>query len=237
MSFLLANWGRASAHANEPLYTLANSVVVGAPRIYSYYTADAQSVVAVANYFCPSLSLSVAYDLSVGDQINVYSSADGNVVSYWVTAVNPATPSISIQAVSGVSRAYGTISSAQMLAGLYGTPVQVIPAPGANKMIVGINASLALVYNSVQYASGGAIRFQYDSTVHAGGTNLFATTVAASDINGSASGSQLLIGVAQAWNANTFANKGVYLSCATGEFTTGDSTLKYDILYRIVNLT
>jgi hypothetical protein len=179
----------------------------------------------------------VAYDLSVGDQINVYSSTDGNVVSYMVTAVSPATPTITLQAISGVSRAVGTITSAQMLAGIYGTPVQVIPAPGANKMIVGINASLALVYNSVQYANGGAIRFQYDSTVHAGGTNLFATTVAASDINGSASGSQLLIGVAQAFNANSFANKAVYISCATGEFTAGDSTLKYDILYRVVNLT
>lgn len=237
MSFLLQNWGRASAHANEPIYTLANSTVVGAPRIYSYYTADTQAVVAVANYFCPSLSLSVAYDLSVGDQINVYSSADGNVMSYLVTAVNPATPSITLQAINGISRAYGTITSAQMLAGIYGTPVQVIPAPGANKMIVGINASLALVYNSVQYANGGAIRFQYDSTINAGGTNLFATTVAASDINGSASGSQLLIGAAQAFNANSFANKGVYISCATGEFTAGNSTLKYDILYRIVNLT
>lgn len=237
MSFLLANWGRASAHANEPLYTLANNVVVGAPRIYSYYTTDAQSVVSVANYFCPSLALSVAYDLSVGDQINVYSSSDGNVVSYFVTAVNPATPSITLQAVSGVSRAVGTITSAQMLAGIYENPVQVIPAPGAGKMIVGMSASLALVYNSVQYANGGAVRFQYDSTVHAGGTNLFATTVAASDINGSASGSQLLIGVAQAFNANSFANKAVYISCATGEFTAGNSTLKYDILYRIVNLS
>lgn len=237
MSFLLQNWGRASAHANEPIYTLASSVVVGAPRIYSYYTADTQATVSAANYFCPSLSLSVAYDLSVGDQINVYSSSDGNVVGYLVTAVSPATPTITLQAVSGLSRAVGTITSAQMLAGIYATPVQVIPAPGANKMIVGMNASLALVYNSVQYANGGAIRFQYDSTNHAGGTNLFATTVAASDINGAASGSQLLIGVAQAFNANSFANKAVYVSCATGEFTAGDSTLKYDILYRIVNLT
>jgi hypothetical protein len=236
MSFLLANWGRSSAHANEPLYTLASNVVVGAPRQYSYYTADSQATVSAANYFCPSLSLSVAYDLSVGDQISVYSTSDGNVVNYLVTAVSPATPTITIQAISGISRATGTITSDQMLAGLYGTPVQVIAAPGANKMIVGINASLALVYNSIAYANGGAVRFQYDNTVHAGGTNLFATTVAASDINGSANGSQLLIGVAQAFNANALANKGVYLSCATGEFTAGNSTLVYDIAYKVVSL-
>lgn len=236
MAFLLANWGRSSAHANEPLYTLASAVVVGAPRQYSYYTADAQSVVAAANYFCPSLALSVAYDLSVGDQIAVYSSADGNVVNYLVTAVNAATPSITLQSLPAVQRALGTITSAQMLAGLYAHPVQLIAAPGANKMIVGIDASLALVYNSIQYANGGAVIFQYDSTVHGAGTNLFATTVAASDLNGAASGSQLLIGVAQAFNANTFANKGVYLSCATGEFTAGNSTLVYDIAYRVVNL-
>jgi len=236
MTFLLQNWGRASAHANEPIYTLASSVVVGAPRLYQYYTADAQSVVAVANYFCPSAALNVCRDVSVGDTISVYSSADVNVVNYLVTAVDASVPSLSIQAISGILRSVGTITSVQMLAGLYAHPVQLIPAPGANKMIVGINASLALVYNSIQYANGGAVIFQYDSTIHGAGTNLFATTVAASDINGAASGSQLLIGVAQAFNANTFANKAVYLSCATGEFTAGNSTLVYDIAYKIVNL-
>ncbi len=231
MAFLIQNWGHASAHANEPIYTLANSVVVGAPRIYTYYSADAQSVIAVANYFA-----AVANDLSVGDMIFVYSSSDLNVEQYIVSAVNAVTPSVSIQLSNGVLRAVGTISSAQMLAGLYAHPVQLIAAPGANKMIVGIDASLALVYNSIQYANGGAVIFQYDSTVHGAGTNLFATTVAASDINGAASGSQLLIGVAQAFNANSFANKGVYLSCATGEFTAGNSVLVYDIAYRVVNL-
>lgn len=237
MTFLLANWGRSSAHANEPLYTLASSVVVGAPREYSYYTTDSQATVAAANYFAPSQSLNVCNDVSVGDRITVYSTVDGSTVSYTVTSVviNPA--AISIQAISGVQNAYVTISSAQMLAGIYGTPVQIIPAPGTSRMIIIENADISLVWATTQYQNGGAVQLQYGSTVHAGGTNALATTVAAASINAAtANSSQLLLGAAQAWGANTLANLGIYISCATGEFTNGDSSLRVNVLYRVISL-
>ncbi len=145
---------------------------------------------------------------------------------------------MTVTAVSGNLNASGTITTAQMLAGLYATPVQLIAAPGADKVIVVKNATLSIVYNSIQYANGGAVIFQYDSTVHGAGTNTCATTVAAASINGStANNFQLLLGVAQAWGLNSaLGNKGVYLSCATGEFTAGNSDLKYSIEYRVASL-
>lgn len=233
MAFLLANWGRASVSANEPIYTLANSVVVGAPRIYTYYTADTQATVSAANYFN-----AVVNDLAVGDIIQVYSSSDVSLITYLVSALNAATPSISLILSTGAQVAQGTITNAQMLAGLYAVPVQLIPAPGANRMIVVDNATLSIVYVAPQFQNGGAVIFQYGSTVHGAGVNSLATTVAAADINGATAGNtQLLLGAAQAWGLNTtWANLGIYLSCATGEFTAGGGSLRYSISYRVASL-
>jgi hypothetical protein len=232
MAFILQNWGKVSVSANEPVSV--GGVILGAPREFSYYTLDTQAVVSgTANYFS-----AVVESLFAGDIIRVYSATDLTSVSYIVTtaSINPTSVVISLLGAGGI--ASGIISNAQMLAGIYAHPVQLIPPPGANKMIVVRNAVLSIVYNSVQYQNGGAIRFQYDSTIHGAGVNACATTVAAADINGAtANNSQLLLGVLQAWGLNTtWANLGIYLSCATGEFTNGDSPLHYSVDYRIANL-
>ena len=233
MAFTIQNWGRASVSANEPLVTLASGTVVGSPSTYEYWTLDTQNTVATtANYFA-----TVITDLSVGDRIAVYSSTDGTLVSYIVSTVTlPSTVSVLLSTATQIAQ--GTITNAQMLAGIYATPVQLIPAPGANRVIVVTNATISIVYATTQYQNGGAVILQYDNTVHGAGTNTCTGTLAAASVNGAtANNFILLVGTTQAWGLNTaLGNKGVFISCATGEFTNGDSPLKYSIQYRIASL-
>jgi hypothetical protein len=232
MAFLLANWGRASVSMNEPIETVG-AVIVGAPRIYTYYTADSQATVATtANYFGL-----VVNDLAIGDRIDVYSSLDATYVTYLITvATRPNL--VTIVALSNQLVANVLFTPAQFITA-FTAGLQIVPAPGANRVIVVTNATLSIVWATTQYTLGGAVRFQYGLAGGAAGTNTCATTVAAADINGAtANNFQLLVGVAQAWGLNTaLGNQALGLGVATQNFATGDSPIKVTVQYRIASLT
>jgi hypothetical protein len=243
MTFTIANWGRVSTSTNEPTQSVTPgggaAVTWGSPRSYAYWTLDTQNTVATtANYFCPAANNSVANDLAVGDDIRVYSATDLTSVSYLVTAVSPTTPSVTISASNGgLLTANVSVTTAQMLAGIYTTSVAIIPAPGANRMIIPVNATIELVFNSIAYAAGGVVLLQYGSTANGGGTNAFGTTMTAAHMNNGASAVQGFAGVAQAWATNaTYANLGIYIGAQTQDFTTGNSNVQVTINYRVVTL-
>ena len=237
--FQIQSWARASVSGNEVLQTAqTGGNVYGCFREYNYYSpVDTQATCAASGYFN-----TVAFDLITGDYIKIYSAAEGTLVTYRVTNSQGAdptgTPTITLSSTSGVITASGTISNAQILAGLYAHPVQIVPAPGATQMILAVNATFSLIFATTQFQNGGATLFQYGSTVHGAGTNSLATSITAANINGAtANNYQTFIEVAQAWG--TFAaviGQGIFLSCATGEFTAGDSTFEYTYNYRLVNL-
>jgi hypothetical protein len=123
-----------------------------------------------------------------------------------------------------------TITSAELLA-LNSTPVQLIAAPGAGKSISLAGPILfRFNWNSIQYTGGGAI-----SIIYAGGaTNLMASTVPASFVDaptGPVTNDNLvqplstILTVPQA--------TAVQLTCATGNFVAGNSTLTIWVPYVI----
>lgn len=117
--------------------------------------------------------------------------------------------------------------------GMYAAPVALIAAPGANKMIIVDKLSLAMTFVSAQYAAGGAVAAQYENTVHGAGVAATAT-IAAATINGlAASTVENLAGAASIVYAAA-VNQGLYLSNATGAFTTGDSTWVVTVNYHII---
>lgn len=119
--------------------------------------------------------------------------------------------------------------------GMYAAPKLLVAAPGANKLVVVNNIVLAMTFVSAQYAAGGAVIAQYDSTVHGAGTNAGSATIAAATVTGLAASSSLGITAFTAATAySTSVNKGVYLSNATAAFTTGDGTWIAHVWYRIV---
>jgi len=136
---------------------------------------------------------------------------------------------------SYLNYATGNITAAQWNA-MYGAPQLIIPAPGANKMIIIEEFLLNMSFVTTQYAAGGAVQIQYGNTVHAGGVNAGGATIAAATINGLAASSAIGINNFTAVTATATAiNAALYLTNATAAFTTGDSTWTWQCWYRIVN--
>ena len=95
-----------------------------------------------------------------------------------------------------------------------------------------------MTFVSADYAAGGVVAAQYDSTAH--GAGVYATnSEAAADFFAAASTTFNFISTSGntvgALPFSTTVNKGLYLSNLTQPFTTGDSTFIAKIYYRIIN--
>lgn len=133
---------------------------------------------------------------------------------------------------------YTTVAiTAAQFNGMYAAPKLLIAAPGANKMIVVKQMALVMTFGSADYAAGGVVAAQYDSTVHGAGV-LATNSEAAADFFAAASTTFLFEGTngntVGALPFSTTVNKGLYLSNATQAFTTGDSTFVAQIWYSII---
>lgn len=119
--------------------------------------------------------------------------------------------------------------------GMYATPVQVIAAPGANKVIVVDSCVLNMTFVSAQFAAGGAVGLQYGNTAHLAGPAASATEAAA-DFTGAAASTLFRLGGGLSTGAAlaTATNAAVYISNASGAFTTGDSTFKVWVWYKVI---
>ncbi len=145
---------------------------------------------------------------------------------------------VSSGAVTGTGSLTGhvsiPISSADILA-LYSAPKLLITAPGAGHSITILKVNFAITRTSTVYVTGGgAAIIQYDSTVHGGGTQACDSTIAATVITGTAGLSNTFRNGAIISDATTTVdNKGIYLSAATGDFTSGTGTAVCDIWYTV----
>lgn len=133
---------------------------------------------------------------------------------------------------------YTTVSiTAAQFNGMYATPKLLVAAPGANKLIVVDKIDLVMTYGAAAFASGGVVAAQYDSTVHGAGV-LATNSEAAADFFAAASTTFQFTGTSGntvgALPFSTTVNKGLYLSNATGAFTTGDSTFVAHVWYKVI---
>ena len=188
-------------------------------------------------------------DIFVGNASNV---ATASAMSGDGTLSNTGVLTIGAGAISGSKIANNAVDYAQLaldvaasatvsltaaqVNGMYATPVQLIAAPGAGKLILIDSILWDIAFVSAQYAAGGAIAAQYGATIHGAGPAASGTLAAAS-LNGVAAsgflsnaGSAGLLNVAASDSENT----AVFLSNATAAFTTGDSTVNLYIKYRVV---
>lgn len=177
--------------------------------------------------------------------LGVGSVGTTNLASQAVTAAKIANNTITASqiAANGVTSAALSLDTIQYVKvpitaaqwnGMYAAPFVLIAAPGAGKMIVVDSCVLVMTFVAAQYAAGGAVALQYDTTVHGAGT-LASATLAAATVNGYAASSN--VGIAPALGSSaitTVQNKGLYISNQTGAFTTGDGTWNAHLAYRIV---
>lgn len=126
------------------------------------------------------------------------------------------------------------ITLANFLA-MYDTPVQLVAAAGANTMLLCDQVEILQTYGSAALAGGGVTAIQYDSTAHGAGV-IASTTHAAADFQVTASsGYNFGKSSTVVQPFTTTVNKGLYLSCLTGDFTTGTgSTFVAHVWYRVI---
>lgn len=125
-----------------------------------------------------------------------------------------------------------TVSSAEFL-GMFAAPKLLVAAGGANTLIVLDKLDLLMTFVSTNYAAGGVVAVQYDSTINGAGVIASTTRVAADFFAAASTGFGFNMGVvAQAFT--TCVNKGLYLSNITAAFTTGNSTFVAHIWYKVV---
>lgn len=139
--------------------------------------------------------------------------------------------------------ATGVITSEQLLA-LHTTAVELIPAPGANKINVVAEMVWELDFGTVAYAGSGILRVSFGTTTGWGGGG--APPLISSLVSGSGSAlvSSTSDNVSVFWGGgsqgvgilSTALNKAVSLSCDAA-ITTGDGVLRYTIFYRVVSTT
>lgn len=125
------------------------------------------------------------------------------------------------------------LTAAQIL-GMYAAPVSIIPAPGTGKLIIVGRITGTVIYGTAQFAAGGAIGLQWGSTVHGGGAAA-STTLAAATLNGYAASNTFELTPDNTDALATTSGVGIYISNATGAFTTGDSVLLLNVNYSVSN--
>jgi hypothetical protein len=119
------------------------------------------------------------------------------------------------------------LSSANILA-MNGTPVAMIPAPGAGRIIRVLDIMLQMVATATGYANGGAVEFRYTD----GSGAKVSADIASAVITAGAGTSYTNVGGLEA-SLTGVANAALVVTNATAPFITGTGTGKIRIAYRI----
>lgn len=136
------------------------------------------------------------------------------------------------EATLAVRKATGTITTAQVLA-LNATPIELVPAPGVGYYIEVVNVHLWLDYNSAAYngvAGGEDIAIKYDN---AAGT-IIASVETTGFIDQTNDEHRILAPTGTALHASIpEVNEPVVIHLLAGEVATGNSPIKFEVLYRV----
>lgn len=127
------------------------------------------------------------------------------------------------------------VTLAQWLA-MSATPILLVPAAGANTLLVLNRMEIELDYGTVVLAGGGVVAAQYGNTALGAGPAA-SNTEAAADFFVTADTTFLFNGATGAKPYSTTANTGIYLSNTVGAFTGGTgSTFEVVVQYNIIPL-
>jgi hypothetical protein len=124
------------------------------------------------------------------------------------------------------------LTAAQLIA-MKTTPVSVLPAPGAGKVLIIDAISFQFKNGGTQFTGGGAISFQYHGTAITPHTG----TVAAAVVQAAAADVQYLgPNTSAAIDLQTAINLGLDITNATAAFAAGNGTAIVTVWYSVLSL-
>ncbi len=222
----------------ETLALITEGNTSTAPSIFVASTVDALGVITATGYMNdkglqgivkPNDTIYINYS-----DTSVFPLSTGENSIFGAFQVTYSAPNWSLSAAPGfASQAASVAVSAADFNGMYAAPKLLVPAPGANKLLILDSLTLVETYNSAAYAAGGVAAVQYDSTVNGAGV-IASTTLSAATFQVTASTSfQFNRGVVPA-PFTTTVNKGLYLSNITQAFTTGNSAMVAHVNYHVI---
>lgn len=133
----------------------------------------------------------------------------------------------------GVFSTEVAIATADVLTG-YASPVELVPAPGAGKIVLPLMILTTMDYNSAAYATNTTMRFGWDDAT-AGTAVLYGTQ--ASIINQTTDMTAWFLPASSSVASLTSAvNKNFCFSVSTGNPTAGNSGLSIYTIYLIITL-
>lgn len=217
------------------LVSYSASAVVGTANIQDGAITNAKVNAAAAIDFSKLAALTSG-NMLIGSAGNVATSVtpsgDVTFTNAGVTAIGANKVLSSMLSPLALKYAAVVVTAAQFN-GMYAAPKLLVAAAGANTLIVLDKVQLLMTYGSANYAAGGVVAVQYDSTANGAGV-IASTTLAAATFQAA---------VSTGWNFNagvvaetftTCVNKGLYLSNITGAFTTGDSPMVAHVWYKVI---
>lgn len=214
--------------SNAGVTAIASGVIVN---------ADVNASAAIAY---SKLATLTSGNVLVGSAGNVATSValSGDVTNdnAGVTAIGAGKVTIAQHAPAVVAETTGTITQAQLLA--IGTPVALVAAPGAGKMILVDEVELFHSYSTAVYATGADLQIEYETS----GTNIMLVdsglvTAAASKtvvIRPSCYDLDASTGTSEGFDMTSQVNKAVQVSGSNFTLGNAANVLKYRVRYHTV---
>lgn len=128
----------------------------------------------------------------------------------------------------GLQEAQVALSAAQINA-IRTTPVEIVPAPAAGKIVLVEHIAMKMVRTATAFANGGAVEFRYTD----GSGAKVSADISASLVTGAAGTAYSSVsGVAT--ELTPVAAAKIVVTCATADFITGTGTGQVTVLYKVV---
>jgi hypothetical protein len=131
--------------------------------------------------------------------------------------------------VGVIERVEVTLTSAQIKA-LFTTPQVLVPAPGAGRYIQVLSITGKLKYGTIAYTGANAVELRYTD----GSGTKVTGDLAAAWLNATVNRLDTAIGAAA---TSMTANAAVVVAVPTANPAAGDSTVQFDVLYRVMKGT
>ncbi len=148
-------------------------------------------------------------------------------------------PQASTQSVTALNPAIGqtrttSLTAAQIIA-MSASPVSLVPAPGAGKMVVVDSYVFSMTPTTTSFTAGGVVRLIWNTSASTTAAGTLTANVVTTG-NAGVANNYFVAGVNSSFTAPGVANAAIVITNDTAAFATGTGTAKVIVNYQIITL-